>query len=198
MSRCPTFTALVAALAVAVSPAAFAESVPGIAQDPSPTDCDAYLYYDGKLSLRRNRPFRPEELVLIGESTRKSVGLTNAWKARDPEAFAASTPDSFRLTLPNGTVMTRKDMVADVRRRMDMVRSIDSITVAVRVDTLAADSAIVRSRQFFSRVLAMPDSTIRRRFSSVTHREVWARNGERWALKGFTEENQVTRWVDEK
>jgi len=87
--------------------------------------------------------------------------------------------------------------MADLKRRMAMTRSIDSIVVAIRIDTLRADSAVVRSRQWFSRVMASPDSTTRRRFTGVTHREIWRKRGDRWSRESFSEGNQVARWVGE-
>ncbi len=136
-------------------------------------------------------------MEVLLEACRKATRGISAWKTRDAEGFLADTPKDFTYKRPDGSVVTRADMVADLVRRMAMTVSIDSIVVALRVDSLQADSAIIRSRQTFVRVIAMPDGARRRRITGVTHREVWRRRDDLWALKGFAEEDQVARWEDE-
>jgi hypothetical protein len=165
--------------------------------DPTPDGCDAYLQYDGTVCISTRRAMSPSALLILGESARKSVRSIDAWRKHDARLIEAEIPTNIRLPGPNGKVMRKADLVRDIRRRMAVTRVIDSITVAIRVDTLTTDSAIVRSRQFFSRMVAMPDSTQRRRFSSVTHREIWVLRAGRWGMRNFTEENQVASWVDE-
>lgn len=168
------------------------------ATDPMPPDCDVVVQFDGKIRPCGWKIRSLDEQAILYEACRKAANGIESWKARDADRFHSDTPADFSYKRPDGTAVTRGDMVADQRRRMGMTRSIDSIVVAVRIDTLRADSAIVRSRQWFSRVIAQPDSTLRRRFTGVTHREIWRKRADRWTLESFAEENQVARWVDEE
>lgn len=167
------------------------------AGDPAPPDCDVVIQFDGKIRPCAWKIRSLDEEAILYEACRKTVNGIEAWKARDGNRFHSDTPAKFSYKRPDGTTVTRSDMVADQQRRMAMTRFIDSIVVAVRIDTLRADSAIVRSRQWFSRVIAQPDSTLRRRFTGVTHREIWRKKDGGWTMESFAEENQIARWVDE-
>jgi len=116
------------------------------------------------------------------ESARASARYMRGWALRDA-----------KVCLPDGDAAS----VANLQQRMTMTKAIDALTVDVEVASAAENSAIVLTRQRFSRLLRLPDGTERKRINSVTHREQWERVEGRWRLARFTEEDQTARWEDE-
>jgi hypothetical protein len=122
-----------------------------------------------------------DELAVGMESTKASLRYMRGWKLRDAKI---SIPDES----PGRS---------NVQRMMDMTKSIDYLSVEIEVDSVNGNEAVVFSRQRFSRLLRLPDGKERRRITSVTHRETWAKTERGWKINGFTEHDQTARWEDE-
>jgi len=116
------------------------------------------------------------------ESAKASARYMRGWALRDA-----------RACLPDGDAAS----VANLQQRMTMTKAIDALTVDVEVESATENSAIVFTRQRFSRMLRLPDGTERKRITSVTHREQWERVENRWRLRTFTEQDQTAKWEDE-
>lgn len=127
-----------------------------------------------------------------------------AWNARDARLmFPADTlngADSVAVRTPEGKVISRAAIIADLQRRMDMTTRIDTMrTVVDSVLFTAPDSAVVYSSQLFVRMMRVSGQPERQRISSVIHRQQFGRSSRGWVAAGPIEElNPKARWADEK
>ena len=129
---------------------------------------------------------------------RRQEELRRAWELKDARLVFRDSTDQPALRTPDGQLMSRKELIADLQRRMNMVKSIDYMIEEIDSIDVRGDEAVVMSRQRFSRVIVLPDGNERRRISSVTHRRRYGKTAEGWRPVGPLEESNPTgKWEDE-
>lgn len=140
-----------------------------------------------------------DSLAILALIRQAAQDARRAWDARNAQLMFATLPETTIVRTPDGRAITKKDMIADLQRRMNMTTRID--TMAGRVDSLrflGSDEAVVYSYQRFVRGMVVPGQPARVRISSVNHRQVFRRVAGAWRVAGPIEEsNQRARWADE-
>jgi hypothetical protein len=121
-----------------------------------------------------------------------------AWELKDPRGLIEADDSVTVLRRPDGSIVTAKDLRADLARRMAMVVRLDTLREELETLRPEGDSVEVTSRQRFVRLVKLPDGQERVRVSTVQHRQWVRRIDGRWRGIGPVQESdQVAYWADE-
>jgi hypothetical protein len=137
------------------------------------------------------------KLEVASASAEQSAIAMTAWKNRDPALFMTTVEKDFRLTRPDGSVLTWESLFERQKHQMASLQHTDRFVLTIEVESVAADSAIVLSTQDWTRVVKGSDGKDVRYKTGVTHREKWNKVGGQWKMDGFTEHNQVREKLDD-
>jgi len=127
----------------------------------------------------------------------KYAKLAEAYKKKDIKMFMEDKAPDFSAKSLDGKVMTREQVEAAVKQRMDRIKAVNELKVEVGDITVTGDTALVATTQHFSRVVTGPDGKDHAVVTSgTTHRETWVKTAAGWKIKQVEETKQGKETVD--
>jgi hypothetical protein len=137
------------------------------------------------------------KLEVASWSAKQNAVALTAWKTRDARLFMSTIPRDFRVTRPDGSVMTWESLLSRTEHQMAAVPHVDHFIVTIAVESVAPESALVVATQDWMRVVKGSDGKATRFKTGVTHRERWKRADGQWRMEGFTEHDQTREEISD-